>query len=178
MQSAGGGIILQSQIVQKEIHIRPGAVYIEGVFFLAAAGHSAMLVKSVVAAGICKQVEFAELLLPHIIHGGIKQELACAFSLICTVNGEESQLGIVVFAAVAQKLFVDAADAFEYPGDSSAFLRQKKSGYGHDLPETVTEGAFMDPDVLCQNDSRNISVDNGHTGKGVVGQTAAEKYTS
>ena len=61
-------------VIKKEIHAY-------GLPSLAAAAHALVFIKAVVAAGICKQVEFIQSLLFQIGKRGMKQLFADALSL-------------------------------------------------------------------------------------------------
>ena len=68
-------------VIKKEIHAYGLPVYLEKMLSLAAAAHALVFIKAVVAAGICKQVEFIQSLLFQIGKRGMKQLFADALSL-------------------------------------------------------------------------------------------------
>lgn len=68
-------------VIKKEIHAYSLPVYLEKMLSLAAAAHALVFIKAVVAAGICKQVEFIQSLLFQIGKRGMKQLFADALSL-------------------------------------------------------------------------------------------------
>ena len=68
-------------VIKKEIHAYGLPVYLEKMLSLAAAAHALVFIKAVVAAGICKQVEFIHSLLFQIGKRGMKQLFADALSL-------------------------------------------------------------------------------------------------
>ena len=77
-------------VIKKEIHAYGLPVYLEKMLSLAAAAHALVFIKAVVAAGICKQVEFIQSLLFQIGKRGMKQPF-CRCPFPDRMNGQQTE---------------------------------------------------------------------------------------
>jgi len=84
-------------------------------YFLRFLLHPLMLIKSVVTAGICKQIKRWNLLFPQILDCFLEQLLAYALSSIGTANGKKCKFPHIGRAA-AQKLPVNGLYFNKNPG--------------------------------------------------------------